>query len=92
MSNIAKKIQRQKAVEVRKDTEKKMAKQMNMFDRIPDKCDVCSLPFDRKSKEMAQTWVVVVRSEQNLVRLFCPGCIDKTKEYLINEDTETELN
>lgn len=88
MSNIVKKIERQKEVEVKKDTEKKMAKQLNMFDRIPDKCDVCSSPFDRKSKEMAQTWTVVVRSEQNLVRLFCPSCINKVKEKLENENTE----
>jgi len=88
MSNLLKKIERKKEVEEKKDTEKKMAKQLNMFDRIPDKCDVCSEPFDRKSKEMAQTWTVVVRSEQNLVRLFCPSCIDRVKEVIENENTK----
>ena len=41
----------------------------------------------KKSKEMAQTWVVVVKNEQRLVRLFCPGCLDKVKEALPDEET-----
>ena len=40
-----------------------------------------------KSKEMAQTWVVGVRSEQKLVRLFCPDCLDKVKEAMPDEET-----
>lgn len=86
MSNPTNKIKRQKQVEARKDAEKNLGKQINMFDRLPDKCDVCSKPFDKKSKEMAQTWVVVVKSEQKLVRLFCPECINKVKEQLPNEE------
>lgn len=86
MSNLTNKIKRKKQVEITKDTEKNLGKQINMFSRLPDKCDVCSTPFDKKSKEMAQTWVVVVRNEQKLVRLFCPECIDKVKENLPNEE------
>ena len=86
MSNLANKSQRKKIVEAKKDVEKNLAKQINMFDRMPDKCDACSRPFDKKSKEMAQTWIVVVRNEQKLVRLFCPECVDKVKEHLPNEE------
>lgn len=88
MSNLTSKAKRKNQVEVRKDVEKNLAKQMNMFDRMPDKCDTCSKPFDKKSKEMAQTWIVVVRNEQKLVRLFCPDCVNKVKEHLPNEDKE----
>lgn len=89
MSNLANKSQRKKIVEAKKDAEKNLAKQINMFDRMPDKCDACSKPFDKKSKEMAQTWIVVVRNEQKLVRLFCPECVDKVKEHLPNENQES---
>ena len=89
MSNPANKSQRKKVVASKKDAEKNLAKQINMFDRMPDKCDACSKPFDKKSKEMAQSWIVVVRSEQQLVRLFCPECVDKVKEFLPDEDEET---
>ena len=86
MSNPANKSQRKKVVEAKKDAEKNLVKQINMFDRMPDKCDACSKPFDKKSKEMAQTWIVVVHNEQKLVRLFCPECVDKVKEHLPNEE------
>lgn len=87
MSNKTNKILRKKAVEKRKEAEKNLAGQINMFDRMPNECSACKKPFDKKSKEMAQTWIVVVRSEQKLVRLFCPDCINKVKEHLPNEET-----
>ena len=78
----AKKIQRKQTLEAKKN----MTSELNMFDRLPNKCDTCHKDFDKKSKEMAQTWIVVVRNEQKLVRLFCPECVDKVKEHLPNEE------
>ena len=89
MSNISRKAQRQKALDAKKETEKILNQQVNMFSRLPDECSACQKPFDKKSKEMAQNWIVVVRSEQKLVRLFCPECIDKVKEFLPDENEET---
>jgi len=86
MSNATRKIQRQKAVETKKEVEKELTNKIGMFGRLPDECNACHKPFDKKSKEMAQTWVVVVRSEQKLVRLFCPECVDKVKEFLPDEE------
>ena len=64
-----------------------LTKQVGMFGRLPDECNVCQKPFDKKSKEMANTWVVVVRNEEKLVRLFCPECVEKVKELFPDEET-----
>jgi len=86
MSSPINKPQRKKVVEAKKDVEKNLSTQINMFSRLPDKCDVCSALFDKKSKEMAQTWTVVVRNTEKTVRLFCPECVNKVKEHLPNEE------
>jgi len=85
MSNLLKKIERSQTLEKRKEVEKDLSEKVGMFSRLPDKCDVCSAQFDKKSREMANTWVVVVKYEESVVRLFCPQCIDKAKEAVPNE-------
>ena len=60
-----------------------IANQMTMFGKLPDKCSACSAPFDKKDKEMVSEWNVVVKQE--VVRLFCPNCIQKTREVIENE-------
>ena len=87
MSSKANKIQRQNKLEARKEVEETLTKQVGMFGLLPNECNACHKPFDKKSKEMAQTWVVVVRNEEKLVRLFCPECMDKVKEFLPDEET-----
>ena len=54
-----------------------LSQKIFLFDKIPEKCDTCNEPFDKKNKEMAAEWRVVVREEEELVRLFCPECHDK---------------
>jgi len=85
MSNLIKKIERSQILEKRKETEKDLSEKIGMFGKLPDKCDACSTFFDKKSREMANTWVVVVKYEESVVRLFCPLCLDKAKEILPNE-------
>lgn len=87
MSSKANKLQRQQKTEIRKEAEEMLTKQVGMFGRLPDECNVCQKPFDKKSKEMANTWVVVVRNEEKLVRLFCPECVEKVKELFPDEET-----
>jgi DNA-binding transcriptional regulator GbsR (MarR family) len=86
MSSAAKKIERKQLVEQKKN----MGSQLNMFDRIPDKCDTCHTAFDKKSKEMAMTWFVVVKSAEKIVRLFCPDCMKKAKEAAENVSKKYE--
>lgn len=62
-----------------------IAKQMTLFNKIPVMCDFCQKDFDKTDKSMVLSWHVVVKQE--VVRLFCPECIEKTKE-LIDGSTE----
>ena len=54
--------------------EDEMAEKMIMFDRLPDECSACTAPFDKKDREMVMSWNVVVRTEEEKVRLYCPRC------------------
>lgn len=62
--------------------EKKMAKKLMMFDMLEDECAACQKPFDKKCKEHATTWNVVVREKEKLVRLYCPECWDKANKLI----------
>ena len=62
------------------DAQEKMATQVAQFGKLPQACDACQKEFDKKNKEMVLSWSVVVKQE--VVRLFCPECINKTKEAL----------
>ena len=64
--------------------EQNLSQKIFLFDKIPDACTTCAKPFDRKDKTHAQTWRVAIREEKEQVRLFCPTCIEKTKEILEN--------
>ena len=71
-----------------------MAKRLMMFDMLEDECAACLKPFDKKSKEHAMTWNVVVREQEKVVRLYCPDCWDKAQQIIKQaenqngEDTE----
>ena len=58
----------------KKKAEKELQEKMNMFDKLPDACDACKKTFDKKDKSMVQSWNVVVREAEDIVRLYCPGC------------------
>ena len=60
-----------------------ISQQMTLFGKLPEKCSACSEPFDKKDKDMVNKWNVVVK--QDVVRLFCPNCIEKTHEIIRNE-------
>ena len=73
---------------IRRDLETKMGKgaadnlaeKIFQFNKLPETCSACQKSFDKKDKDMVQSWKVVVRQE--VVRLFCPHCIKKTKETI----------
>ena len=60
-----------------------------LFGKMPDECLTCAAPFDKKNKEMALSWNVVVHGEEEIVRLYCPECWDKAKK--ITEDFKKHL-
>ena len=53
-----------------------------MFDKLAEECAACQAPFDKKSKEHAMTWKVVVREKEEIVRLYCPECWDKANKLI----------
>ena len=64
------------------------AQKLFQFSKLPEQCSTCDAAFDKKDREMVQTWKVLVRQE--VVRLFCPECIDLAKEAIENVRENTE--
>ncbi len=58
----------------------KLASKVALFDKLPEQCLTCHKQFDKKDREMVNSWSVVVK--QNIVRLFCPECIKQTQEVI----------
>ena len=88
MGSLKRKMARS-ALKAQKKAEKKMAKKLMMFDMLDDECAACQKPFDKKSKEHAATWNVVVREQEKLVRLYCPECWDKANKII--EEIQDDL-
>jgi len=83
--------QRRKAEKIKESqtpAEQNLSQKIFLFDKIPDACTTCAAPFDKKNKEMALSWRVVVHESKQRVRLFCPKCINKTKEALTHVSQE----
>jgi len=74
MGSLSRKIKRkQKKKQKTKDLEQKL----NMFESLGEECLTCQTSFDKKNKEMVQSWIVVVREKESKVNLYCPGCWEK---------------
>ncbi len=69
-----------------KDNSQELSSKVTQFQNLPDMCLMCEKSFDKKSKQMAKTWSVVVRDE-NTVRLYCPDCWSQANK-IINEFRE----
>ena len=75
-------MNRKQRRETKKQTEKngtteaqeKMAQRISLIGKMPNECEICSASFDKKSKDMAMTWRVIVREEKEEVNLYCPNC------------------
>ena len=90
MGSIKRKMARKRAKRLKKD----MKDQLLMFDKLPDNCLACEKEFDKKSKEHAMTWSVVVREEEKVVRLYCPECWGMAKNLIkqVQENEEKQSN
>ena len=77
--NLNRKCARTKFEETEQDTVnrgQKVYEKLALFDRLPSDCLICNKPFDKKDKQMATVWKVVVRDEKDKVGLYCPDCWD----------------
>ena len=74
-----------------KETSKNISQKISQFGKLADECLSCLKPFDKKNKEMVQTWNVVVKDEDT-VRLYCPDCwtlaTSMAAEYLKTKETK----
>jgi len=73
---------RKKHSRKRKKMEKELQEKIGMFDKLPSACDACKKTFDKKDKSMVQSWSVVVREAEGIVRLYCPQCWDKARKLV----------
>ena len=82
--SLERKLKRKKAHKAKKSAEKEMAIKVALFGKLGDKCLTCEKRFDKMNKEQVATWSVVVRQEEEAVRLYCPECWDKAIEIVQN--------
>jgi hypothetical protein len=66
----------------RKKAKETLKRRTGLLLNMPEKCCVCEIEFDKKSKDMAQTWHVVVFEERKVVRLTCPPCWQKVENNI----------
>ena len=82
MSSITRKIKRKGLAKKRRQSQKDMSEKMGLFDKIPESCATCDKAFDKKNRDMVMSWNVVVRKEEEVVRLYCPACWDEAKRII----------
>lgn len=82
---LKREVKKKKEKKLAHDQQQKMRNQMNMFDRLPEACSACGEDFP-KTREAHMSWRVTVRNKEQTVRLFCPECINKTKELVENNN------
>ncbi len=88
--SLKRKLQKAK----KKKAEKEIKDKVMSFDRMPDCCVMCYKVFDKKSKEVHDTWTIVERREEKRVSLFCPDCWENglaaIKEKVVKKQTELD--
>tara|TARA_R110002074_G_scaffold244117_3_gene415874 strand:+ start:168 stop:431 length:264 start_codon:yes stop_codon:yes gene_type:complete len=71
-----------------KDVAENLAQKISQFGKLPQQCSACQKEFDKQDKQMVQSWSVVVKQE--VVRLFCPECINTAKEMLESNGSQNK--
>ena len=64
-----------------KESSQKLAEKIFQFEKLPNECSACTVAFDKKCKEMAMTWNVVVQ-DKDTIRLYCPKCWSFAKDVI----------
>jgi len=83
---LKRKAKNKKQKQQSEEAQRRIQKQINLFDKLPKTCSTCSMEFP-KTREAHMSWRVVVRSKSEVVRLFCPACQNKVTE-LVGEESE----
>ena len=87
MGSFDRKIRRQQE----KKAKKELKKVASLYLDLPEACLTCNKPFDKTSKEHANTWNIVVRKKEGKTNLYCPGCWANAQKMLaeIQEDLKS---
>lgn len=72
-----------------KGSAENLSEKISQFQNLPDECLACTKSFDKKDKQMAATWNVVVREDKGVVRLYCPDCWTKAQN-IVKENLKEE--
>jgi len=75
---------RDKIIKKSKTKASELDKKLGLFELLPSECMICQKSFDKTNKSMVQTWNVVVRETQKIVRVYCPTCWTRAQS-LLNE-------
>jgi hypothetical protein len=67
--------------------ESQVNEKLGLFEKIPKECLTCMKPFDKTNKQMVMSWNVVVRETEGVVRLYCPTCWGKAKDFIEQSHT-----
>ena len=78
------KQRRATAKQAKSEGNKELATKIALFDKLPNKCLACQKEFDKQNKEMVMSWTVIVKEEENKIRLYCPDCWTMAQEVLKN--------
>ena len=70
------------AKQSKKDGNVELEEKVALFGSLPEECMVCEAEFDKKNKEMVQSWSVVVHDRKGQVRLYCPECWDQAVQLV----------
>ena len=85
------KVNMQQRKKDRREAQRKLKQRTSMLLDIDENCCVCRAPFDKKNKEMATTWHVVVYEAKGVARLTCPDCWSKVEE-VVQKEKETNAS
>ena len=70
---LARSIRRQKHKAAKKQVEKQMSAIMQTLAMMPDACNVCEAPFDKRNPAMMQEWRIEVGETQDM-KITCLKC------------------
>ena len=85
LKRAAKKKKQKAAVE---EAQSRLKESVGSFHKRPDECSACNKEFPM-TREAHMSWKVVVRNQEQQVRLFCPACLEKASK-LVEEQDATE--
>ena len=76
----------------KKSEDPELQEKMTLFGKLPNECQACLEPFDKKDKDQVMSWSVVVRNDIEQVRLYCPDCWSKAKAVVEAYEKENGRN